>query len=288
MTTDQSPSAGEVFTSLREKLFDGDLASVTASADMNATSDEIFGVAMEVGMPRGIALVFGLRDGSASLYLSTGGGSIGGQGRPHINAAAKQLVEVAKRFVGNLPLAAEHPLPVAGQVRFSILTPNGVRAAEASERELLGGQSELVPMFVAANRILAGFRLVAEQGRPNEPLYVNCLLTALARGNTSSVVLTSGMPAPDPARLTADPEDLAWFASIGFSVEVQSTDKIIELILKTAGFRRLTFGKKEGTIRTSLVGHDGKSSSIFNFRVTKSRSEGRLQAEIVPIRGAAG
>jgi hypothetical protein len=276
-----------MFTSLRDKLFRGDLASITALAGADTTGDEIFGVAMEVGLPRGTAIVFGLRDGSASLYLSTGGGAIGGHGRPHINAAAKRLVEVAKEFVDRLPVVREYPLPPAGQVRFSIFTRAGVRAAELPERELLGGQSQLAPLFVAANEILSGFRLVEEQGRPNEPLYVNCLLTALARGSASSVLLTSGTPPPDPSALTTDPEDLAWFGSIGFSFDVQATDRIIDLVLKAAGFRLLTFGKKEGRIRTSLAAHDGKSSSTFNFRVTKRTVNGRLQVEIVPIRDGA-
>jgi hypothetical protein len=172
-------------------------------------------------------------------------------------------------------------------VRFSIVTPAGVHAAQALERDLLGRRSDLQPLFVAAGEILAGFRLVEERGRPNESLYLNCLLMALARGKAASVVLTSGMPPPDPAALTTDPEDLAWFAFIGFSLEVQSTEKIIDLIRKAAGFGRLTFGKNEGNIRTSLASNDGTSSSIFNFRVTTRRVNGRIQAEIVPIRGAS-
>ena len=257
---------------------------MTAPTDTGPTGEDIFGVAMEVGMPKGTALVFGLRDGSASLYLSTGGGSLGGQGRPQINAAAKKLVEVGKGYVTQLPLVGEHPLPPVGQVRFSLFTPAGVRAAEVSEGDLLGGKSQLMPLFVAANEILAGFRLAEGQGRPNESLYVNCLLTAIARGNVSSVVLTEGTTPPDPATLTTDAEDLAWFASIGFSLEVQSTEKIIALVLKAAGFHRLAFGKREGSVRTTLMGHDGKSG-LFTFRVTKRRTKGPLQVEIIPIRG---
>jgi hypothetical protein len=288
VTTETSPPAAELFASLRDKLFRGDLASMTGAVDANTTGDEIFGVAMEVGLPRGTALVFGLRDGSASLYLSSGGGSIGGQGRPQINLAAKKLVQAARGLVDKLPRVEEYPLPPTGQVRFSLFTSSGVRAAQVSERDLLGGQSELLPLFVSANEILAGFRLAEEQGRANEPLYFNCLLTALARGSATSVVLTAGTTVPDPSTLTTDPQDLAWFSSIGFSLEAQSTEKVIDLILKTAGFRPLSFGKKEGTIRASLAARDGKASSIFTFRVTKRSTHGRVQVEIVPVRGGTG
>jgi hypothetical protein len=284
LTTKQSQAAAEVFVSLRDQLLSSGLASMTASADASATGDDIVGVVMEVGTPRGTALVFGLRDGSASLYTSTGGGTLGGQGHPHINAAAKKLVGVAQAFVGSLPVVDEYPLPPVGQIRFSILTSAGVHATQVPERDLLGGQSELLPLFSAANEILSGFRLVDERGRPNEPLYINCLLTALARGNAPSVVLTSGSLPPDPATLTTDPQDLAWLAAIGLSLEAQSTDKIIDLILKAARFGLFSFGKKEGTLRTSLTAHDGKTSSVFDFRVTRGTANGRLEAEIVPLR----
>jgi len=61
-----------------------------------SSPSEIYGVAMEGGVARGSFLVFGLRDGSASMYFSSGGGTIGGEGRAPINAAARMLVEAAR------------------------------------------------------------------------------------------------------------------------------------------------------------------------------------------------
>jgi len=102
----------------------------------------------------------------------------------------------------------------------------------------------------------------------------------------ASYFLNKDSRVPDPATLTADPEDLAWFAEIGLALEAQPTQKVIDLILKKAGFGFLSFGKREGTLHATLMGHDGRSSKTFNFEVTKRTGKGRLEVEIVPIREA--
>src|SRR5262245_41277052 len=89
-------SPADVFTGLRDQLFHADLASqapADPSTAPSGTGPEVIGVAMEGATEGGTYLVFGLRDGTASLYTSTGGGWIGGQGRPDVNAAAKRLAE---------------------------------------------------------------------------------------------------------------------------------------------------------------------------------------------------
>jgi hypothetical protein len=277
----------EMFATLRENLFASDLGTMT-SADPAAT-DDVFGVVMEMGMPSGTALVFGLRDGSASLYFSGGGGAIGGQGRPAINAAAKRLVETAKEVVTKLAPATTHPLPAAGRIRFSVFTAAGVRAAEAAESELTSGASELSPLFHGAHQIIAGFRLAEENGtpsrQPHEPLYVNVLLTALARGHASAVVLTAGERLPDPAALTNDARDLDWIASAGLDLGAQSPEKVINLLLEAAGFRRFHLRKTEGRISASLEGRDAAPPIPFDFTVTKSTvDDGRVRIEIKPVR----
>ena len=93
--------------------------------------------------------------------------------------------------------------------------------------------------------------------KPNEPLYIDLLLLALARGNVGSVVLTADAALPDPATLTADAQDLAWFASVGLAIEAQSAEKVIQRVLEAAGFRRFHLRKTEGLVSASLEAHDG-------------------------------
>jgi hypothetical protein len=120
--------------------------------------------------------------------------------------------------------------------------------------------------------------------KPNEPLYIDLLLLALARGNVGSVVLTADAALPDPATLTADAQDLAWFASVGLAIEAQSAEKVIQRVLEAAGFRRFHLRKTEGLVSASLEAHDGASATDFDFRVTKRTDAGPLQIEITPLR----
>lgn len=168
-----APAAGEPapgqspFGGLRKMLFESDLATLApadpgeppAAKSGGRAVPAVVGVAMEMGLEHGTCLVYGLRDGTASLYLSTGGGWLGGQGIPRVNAAAKDLVRVARDFAGRLERANDHPLPARGRVRFSIFTTDGVRAAEAAESDLMRRRGDLLPLFAAAQEIITGFRL---------------------------------------------------------------------------------------------------------------------------------
>lgn len=283
MTPDEPSPGPDTFAALRAQLF-GSVGAIAEPAP--AGGDEVVGVVVELGSSQGTALVFGLRDGSASMYLSSGGGAIGGIGQPHIADAAKRLVQTAQGLVPKLAPALQHPLPAAGRIRFSLLTPAGVRAAEVGQAELVAGTSELAPLFSGAHQIITGFRLAQEGGKPNERLYVNLLLTALARGHAASVVLTAGDRLPDPAALTNDAQDLDWLASVGLDLDAQSSEKAVHLVLEAAGFRRFHLRRTEGQIRTVLPSHDGASSTDFDFKVTKGTApDGRVRVEIAPLRG---
>ncbi len=280
--TDPTASPAEVFLQLRGQLFRDDLASLAPPDDGAPTPEagpEIIGVCMEVGLETASYLVYGLRDGSASLYISTGG-SIGGQGQPHINAAARKFVAAARHFVTQLPSVNEYPIPATGRVRFSIFTTTGVFAGETDETELMNGRGELLPLFETAHVIIAGFRQIQEPEPPNESKYLNYLLVALARGTGKSVTMTDGETLPDPAPLTANLEDLKDIAKIGFKFKQLSTTAIIRTLLHMAGYRWFRFFKTQGYFPVRLLGNDGESFTLVTFRVSRLRQAGRNQIEI--------
>jgi hypothetical protein len=257
------------------------LTAASAESDDAAGESSVVGVAMEVGLAGGSCLVYGLRDGTASLYFSTGGGILGGQGRPTIHAAAKKFVRSARELVTRLPLVREHPLPSLGRVRFSIFTPEGVRAAEAEEAELVAGRGDLALLFKSANDLLTRFRLMQASKPPAEPNYLNCLLTALARGTASSVKLSTGERLPDPADLTADVLDVEYIVEQEFDFDHLSVERVVAMILKLAGIHWFHFGKKE--FRTRLAAHGGGSLKDVAFRVERRKLGDRVDVVITRL-----
>lgn len=119
----------------------------------------------------------------------------------------------------------------------------------------------------------------------DERNYVNCLMTSLARGTAKSVILAEGLPLPDPAQLTSDPNDLHWIEGFGFNLQRLSTAFIIGFIVRAAGFRWYRFRTNEGTI-AAILPRDGEPPRKAEFRVTRRLSAGHLdrtEIEITPV-----
>lgn len=105
------------------------------------------------------------------------------------------------------------------------------------------------------------------------------------RGHAATVALTAGDALPDPASLTNDAQDLDWIAAAGLDLGAQSSERVVNLLLEAAGFRRFHLRKTEGVIRTALQAHDGASSVAFDFTLAKQRTEnGRVRIVIAPVR----
>jgi hypothetical protein len=240
---------------------------------------EVLGVVAEIGTENGAAVVFGMRDGDASMYFSSGGGHIGGGGQPHINAAARRLAKVAAGVVEALPLVDEHPLPAAGRVRISILTPAGVRAADEDPAELARGGHPLSPVFAGANNIITGFRK-QEQPDPNdERYYANCMLTVLARGDVHQAVLVAGTPPPDLAAFTSNEKDLEWIARFAFALDRLDTGKIISTLAGLVGLRWYHWPSATRTFSPKLASQQGEMEDV-SFLIVRTRDKGQTRMEV--------
>jgi len=87
--------------------------ALAISADLAGAKnqDEVFAVLMETGYPEAVATLISASDGSASLYYSSGGGTIGAGGHAGPKAAAKKLVTMAAPFLKHLTKTVKSPLP---------------------------------------------------------------------------------------------------------------------------------------------------------------------------------
>ena len=122
-----------------------------------------WGVLMETTYDEASVTVFALSDGNASIYLSTGGGFIGGVGHEAVRHAAVAMVRAAGTAVPLLSPTETFPLPDRGRTIFYLRTEAGVLTGSATERELAQRRHALSPLFFAGQDVITQYRLVSEK-----------------------------------------------------------------------------------------------------------------------------
>lgn len=151
----------DVYVGLRNQALHTSGAKVGQSpkADENAP----FGTVTDLGFPEGTATVVAMIDGTASIYFSGGGGYIGGQGRVAIAGAAKEAVAAAASAVPLMHRTHEFPLPAQAQVRFYVLTDNGVVTALKPVSDLHDEATPLGHLYAAVQEVITQYRLMNQQ-----------------------------------------------------------------------------------------------------------------------------
>jgi hypothetical protein len=116
---------------------------------------------MDMGLADGTATLLSMSDGTASLYLSTGGGIIGGGGHESVRCVAAAFVRLAGRQQAHMEITEEFPLPSAGRIAFYVLTDSGVFTGEADEATLVEKTHTFSPLFYAGHDVLTQLRLIS-------------------------------------------------------------------------------------------------------------------------------
>jgi len=159
----QEPAADQASVALREMF----LALTPEKAGIPpGDGANVWGAAMDWSSEGLTATLVSLSTGSASLYLSTGGGVVGGEAHQPVREAAQAFVESLGACSAGFTPDPAQDLPPAGQVRFYALARSGLLRSEAvAEAELAGGKHPLSPCFQAARGVIARLRAVSE-GKP--------------------------------------------------------------------------------------------------------------------------
>jgi hypothetical protein len=134
----------ETYLALRERalsLRKEDLDAGTAALY------RLWAVVMDAGLARGTATVVAVADGSSSLYLSSGGGYLGGGGNPSVRHAALACIAEAATRMSDMQRASDRALPGLGDTVFYVLTDSGVLTARASGQALAQGNHPLSKLF---------------------------------------------------------------------------------------------------------------------------------------------
>lgn len=150
-----------IYPELREKALSGSRTALALPPVAGPT--EPWGVLMDIGFTDGGSFTtVAMSDGSASIYLSSGGGFIGGHSHEAIRTAAQSFVKSAAAFQAQMKITKIFPLPAAGQTTFYVLTDSGVYTASASEQYLGEQKHRLSPLFYAGQELITQYRLIQQ------------------------------------------------------------------------------------------------------------------------------
>jgi hypothetical protein len=149
----------EIYTKLREQALG--FGSIEIKAPPVVPGGRALGVIMDLGYDTAVVSIMGLADGTTSMYVSNGGGTLGIGDYEQAAATSKRWVEVAETAPG-LVEADHDSLPAAGRVRFNVLTTGRRLEAEAPEEALASGSHPLSALYGAAQEVITAIRLVTE------------------------------------------------------------------------------------------------------------------------------
>lgn len=136
---------------LREALLGRTLFGKSAPADVRCA-------VMDVAVTNGVATLVAINDGSVSLYLSSGGGILGGGAHATVSAAAEGF-RTALGDGATLRPITSWPMPSGDQAVFYVVTPTETRASEPfSPTELSAPGHPFHAAWMAAQTTLTALR----------------------------------------------------------------------------------------------------------------------------------
>jgi hypothetical protein len=149
------------FEELRNRAFKTTPEDLELSLPDNKTV--VYGVIMDWEMGGAVATTVSYQTGDASLYLSSGGGVIGGGQHQNVNSAAKQFVNLAQTFIGIAIRTETTPLPEKNVVKFYLLTNKGIYVGQEEMKNFENNSSTWIKLFEEGNNVLSELRSISEK-----------------------------------------------------------------------------------------------------------------------------
>ncbi|HEY4355412.1 MAG TPA: hypothetical protein VGN16_06675 [Acidobacteriaceae bacterium] len=149
MASKADPAA--IYPKLREHMMNLRVPGISAGS--------VHAVLMDWPIPKGMITVLAGADGAASIYLSSGGGFIGGGQKPGVlQDSAKRAVDLATALLPEAAPVESRDLPPAGTVYFWITTGESVRRVAAQEDDLKKGKPPASALGAAMQAIITAYR----------------------------------------------------------------------------------------------------------------------------------
>jgi hypothetical protein len=123
---------------------------------------KVYGVVMDWDIGSGIATLISFETGDASMYLSSGGGMIGGGQHENVSKAVRAFVDKAQTYLGKTNKIEKTPLPDKNSVRFYLLTNKGKFSAQENLKNFGNNTSDWLPLFEEGNKVISELRVQKE------------------------------------------------------------------------------------------------------------------------------
>jgi len=144
---------GQIFSSIPEQI------GLTTTGD-----EKPYAMVMDIGMGEdGTVTLVSIIDGNASMYLSTGGGVIGGYAHETVRKAAIDFVNMGQDYFTKMKSVDAFPLPQGDNVKFYILTNKGKYSIEETIEKIENEKSVWGPLFYEGNKVISELRMTTEQ-----------------------------------------------------------------------------------------------------------------------------
>jgi len=132
-------------------------------AQSTGRATRVFGVVMDWDTGEGTVTVAAYQNGDASMYVSSGGGIIGGAQYRKVRKAVRSFVDLGQDYIGKAEKTTTTLLPDRHSVGFYLLTNKGTFHAQEEMKAIEYGNSDWRPLFQEANKVLERLRQVSEK-----------------------------------------------------------------------------------------------------------------------------
>jgi hypothetical protein len=119
---------------------------------------KIYGVVMDWDLGEGTATLVAFLTGDASLYLSSGGGVMGGIGHENVKNAVNNFIMKSETYISKTTKTEMTPLPEKNGVNFYLLTNNGKLVGKEKMENIENNTSEWLPLFEEGNNLITEIR----------------------------------------------------------------------------------------------------------------------------------
>ncbi|AUG57491.1 MAG TPA: hypothetical protein DCE02_06845 [Ruminiclostridium sp.] len=115
---------------------------------------------MEWEISGSVATLVSVIDGSTSLYLSTGGGIIGGGGHQNVVEASSAFREASEKYLSRMKKDSDFKLPENGHVCFYVVTTDGVYKYDGLEKDMVSQRDEFSQLFFLGQNTITELRKI--------------------------------------------------------------------------------------------------------------------------------